>query len=142
MRTGDPYPFYGERKKRGSAPPEGGSVTKRDGTNEKEMVQIRKRNRTIAIRCTEDEYNRMHRRAAEHGMKLSDFVLRTAIGKKIVVAEGLQDVVRQQRAIGNNLNQLTRLANQGEINVIDLRKLVDEYKAVTEMIAEVLKEVK
>ena len=142
MRTGDPYPFYGERKKRGSAPPEGGSVTKRDGTNEKEMVQIRKRNRTIAIRCTEDEYNRMHRRAAEHGMKLSDFVLRTALGKKIVVAEGLQDVVRQQRAIGNNLNQLTRLANQGEINVIDLRKLVDEYKAVTEMIAEVLKEVK
>ena len=75
-------------------------------------------------------------------MKLSDFVLRTALGKKIIIAEGLQDVVRQQRAIGNNLNQLTRLANQGEINVIDLRKLVDEYKAVTEMISEVLREVR
>ncbi len=103
---------------------------------------MRKRNKTIAIRCTEDEYNRMHRRAAEHGMKLSDFVLRTALGKKIIIAEGLQDVVRQQRAIGNNLNQLTRLANQGEVNVIDLRKLVDEYKAVTEMISEVLREVR
>ena len=75
-------------------------------------------------------------------MKLSDFVLRTALGKKIIIADGLQDVVRQQRAIGNNLNQLTRLANQGEVNIIDLRKLVDEYKAVTEMIAEVLREVK
>ena len=75
-------------------------------------------------------------------MKLSDFVLRTALGKKIIIAEGLQDVVRQQRAIGNNLNQLTRLANQGEVNVIDLRKLVDEYKAVTEMISEVLREVR
>ncbi|SDB54665.1 mobilisation protein (MobC) [Ruminococcaceae bacterium FB2012] len=106
------------------------------------MIQIRKRNKTIAIRCTEDEYNRMHRRAAEHGLKLSDFVLRTALGKKIIIAEGLQDVVRQQRAIGNNLNQLTRLANQGEINIIDLRKLVGEYKAVTEMISEVLREVK
>ena len=51
-------------------------------------------------------------------------------------------MVRQQRAIGNNLNQLTRLANQGEINVIDLRKLIDEYKAVTEMISEVLREVR
>ena len=142
MRAGDPYPFYGERKKRGSAPPEGGTVTNCDGTNVKEMVQIRKRNKTIAIRCTEDEYNRMHRRAEEHGMKLSDFVLRTALGKKIIIAEGLQDVVRQQRAIGNNLNQLTRLANQGEVNIIDLRKLVDEYKAVTEMIAEVLREVR
>ena len=75
-------------------------------------------------------------------MKLSDFVLRTALGKKIIIAEGLQDVVRQQRAIGNNLNQLTRLANQGEINIIDLRKLVDEYKAVTDMISEVLREVR
>ena len=103
---------------------------------------MRKRNKTIAIRCTEDEYNRMHRRAREHGMMLSDFVLRTALGKKIIIADGLQDVVRQQRAIGNNLNQLTRLANQGEVNIIDLRKLVDEYKAVTEMIAEVLREVK
>ena len=142
MRAGVPFPFYGERKMRGSAPPEGGSVTKRDGTNEKEMIQIRKRNKTIAIRCTDDEYKRVHRRAQEHGMKLSDFVLRTALGKKIIIAEGLQDVVRQQRAIGNNLNQLTRLANQGEINVIDLRKLVDEYKAVTEMISEVLREVR
>ena len=142
LRAGDPYPFYGERKKRGSAPPEGGSVTKRDGTNEKEMIQIRKRNKTIAIRCTDDEYKRVHRRAQEHGMKLSDFVLRTALGKKIIIAEGLQDVVRQQRAIGNNLNQLTRLANQGEVNIIDLRKLVDEYKAVTEMISEVLREVR
>ena len=51
-------------------------------------------------------------------------------------------VVKQQRAIGNNLNQLTRLANQGEINVIDLKAMVREYSAVTEMIAEVLKEVK
>ena len=69
-------------------------------------------------------------------------MLRTALGKKIIIAEGLQDVVRQQRAIGNNLNQLTRLANQGEVNIIDLKRLADEYAAVTAMIAEVLREVK
>ena len=103
---------------------------------------MRKRNKTIAIRCTDDEYRRVHRRAQEHGMKLSDYVLRCALGKKIIVADGLTDVVRQQRAIGNNLNQLTRLANQGEINVIDLKAMVREYSAVTEMISEVLREVK
>ena len=75
-------------------------------------------------------------------MKLSDYVLRCALGKKIIVAEGLAEVVRQQKAIGNNLNQLTRLANQREVNIIDLRKFVDEYKAVTEMISEVLREVR
>ena len=103
---------------------------------------MRKRNKTIAIRCTDDEYKHVHRRAQEHKMKLSDFVLRTALGKKIIIAEGLQDVVRQQRAIGNNLNQLTRLANQGEINVIDLKAMVREYSAVTDMISEVLREVR
>ena len=103
---------------------------------------MRKRNKTIAIRCTDDEYRRVHRRAQEHGMKLSDYVLRCALGKKIIVAEGLTDVVRQQKAIGNNLNQLTRLANQGEVNVIDLRKFIDEYRSATAMIAEVLREVK
>ena len=103
---------------------------------------MRKRNKTIAIRCTDDEYRRVHRRAQEHKMKLSDYVLRCALGKKIIIAEGLQDVVRQQRAIGNNLNQLTRLANQGEINVIDLKAMVREYSAVTDMISEVLRKVK
>ncbi len=103
---------------------------------------MRRRNKTIAIRCTDDEYRRVHRRAQEHKMKLSDYVLRCALGKKIIVAEGLSDVVKQQKAIGNNLNQLTRLANQGEVNVIDLRKLIDEYSSVTSMIAEVLREVK
>lgn len=103
---------------------------------------MRKRNKTIAIRCTDDEYRRVHRRAQEHKMKLSDYVLRCALGKKNIVAEGLAEVVRQQKAIGNNLNQLARLANQGEINIIDLKRLADEYAAVTSIIAEVLREVK
>ena len=103
---------------------------------------MRKRNKTISIRCTDDEYERVHRKAEQHGLKLNEFVLKATLGKKIIVAEGLADVVKQQRAIGNNLNQLTRLANQGEVNIIDLRKLVDEYKAVTEMISEVLREVR
>ena len=76
--AGDPYPLYGERKK---------TTTPKRGSGRK-GVQMRKRNKTIAIRCTEDEYNRVHRRAAE------------------------------------------------------LRKFVDEYKAVTEMISEVLREVR
>ena len=75
-------------------------------------------------------------------MKLSDYVLRCALGKKIIVAEGLAEAVKQQKARGNNLNQLTRLANQGEVNIIDLKRLADEYAAVTAMIAEVLREVK
>ncbi len=81
---------------------------------------MRKRNKTISIRCINDEYNRVHNRAEKYGLRLNEFVLKTALGKKIIVAQGLDEVVRQQKAVGNNLNQLTRLAHEGKIKTVDL----------------------
>ena len=44
---------------------------------------MRKRNKTIAIRCTEEEYQRIHDRAEQYGLRLNDFVIRSALNKKI-----------------------------------------------------------
>ena len=103
---------------------------------------MRKRNKTISIRCTEDEYSRVHQKAERYGLKLNEFVLKIALGKKIIVAQGLDEVVRQQKAIGNNLNQLTRLAHEGKIKAVDLKPLLDEYMNATALLAKVLREVK
>ncbi|MBQ8297215.1 MAG: mobilization protein [Ruminococcus sp.] len=65
---------------------------------------MRKRNVTITIRCTEDERQRIYSKARQHGLTLSDFVLRSALGKKIVTADGLADVLKEQKSIGRNLN--------------------------------------
>lgn len=67
---------------------------------------MRKRNATITIRCTEDERQRIYSKAHLHGLTLSDFVLRSAFGKKIVTADGLADVLKEQKSIGRNLNQI------------------------------------
>ena len=40
---------------------------------------MRKRNRTITIRCTDDEYERIHNKAQRNKLSLSDFVLRSAL---------------------------------------------------------------
>ena len=103
---------------------------------------MRKRNKTISIRCTEDEYSRVHQKAERYGLKLNEFVLKTALGKKIIVAQGLDEVVRQQKAIGNNLNQLTRLAHEGKVTVVDLKPLIDEYAGAIALLAKALREVK
>ena len=103
---------------------------------------MRKRNKTISIRCTETEYEKVHQRAEKHGLNLNEFVLKTALGKKIIVAEGLADVIRQQKAIGNNLNQLPRLAHEGKIKTVDLKALLDEYMNATTLLAKALREVK
>ena len=59
---------------------------------------MRKRNVTITIRCTEDERQRIYNKARQHSLTLSDFVLRSALDKKIIVAEGINEIVKQQKA--------------------------------------------
>ena len=106
------------------------------------LDNMRKRNTTIAIRCTEEESRRIHELAERHGLKLNDFVMRCALGKKIVVANGIDEIVRQQKAIGRNLNQIATLANMDRLNAVNFQPLLDEHRKVTELIGQLLREVK
>ncbi len=103
---------------------------------------MRKRNKTIAIRCTEDERQRIYNKARQHNLTLSDFVLRSALDKRIIVAEGLGEIVKQQKAIGRNLNQIATLANMDRLTAVNFQPLLDEHTNVTTMIGELLKAVK
>ena len=103
---------------------------------------MRKRNRTIAIRCTEEEYQRIHDRAEQYGLRLNDFVIRSALGKRIIVAEGINEIVKQQKAIGRNLNQIATLANMDRLTVVNFQPLLNEHANVTTMIGELLRTVK
>ena len=103
---------------------------------------MRKRNRTITIRCTDDEYERIHSKAERHKLSLSDFVLRSAMDKKIIVADGLDEVVKQQKAIGRNLNQIAMLAHEGRLHSVRLDELVEQHRSVTQAVCEIAKAVK
>lgn len=46
--------------------------------------------------------------------------------KEIVVVNGLEEIIIQIRIIGNNINQLTKLCNQGRITNIDLKDVKKE----------------
>ena len=108
----------------------------------KESDAMRKRNKTIAIRCTEEEYQRIHDKAEQYGLKLNDFVIRSALDKKIIVAEGINEIVKQQKAIGRNLNQIATLANMNRLTVVNFQPLLDEHIRATESIGQLLREVK
>ena len=103
---------------------------------------MRKKNTTIAIRCTEEESRRIHEFAERYGLRLNDFVMRSALGKKIVVANGIDEIVRQQKAIGRNLNQIATLANMDRLTAVNFQPLLDEHRKVTELIGQLLREVK
>ena len=103
---------------------------------------MRKRNRTLAIRCTEDEYQRIHNKAEKYGLRVNDFIIRSALGKKIIVADGINEIVKQQKAIGRNLNQIAILANMDRLTVVNLQPLLDEHQKVTALLGDVLRRVK
>ena len=103
---------------------------------------MRKRNVTITIRCTEDERQRIYNTARQHGLKLSDFVLRSALGKKIVTADGLSDVLKEQKSIGRNLNQIALLGNMGRLNAVNLNRLIEQHERATSALCEIAKAVR
>ena len=103
---------------------------------------MRKRNVTITVRCTEEERQRIKARAEQHNLKLSDFVLRSALGKKIVVAEGLDDVLRQMKALGNNVNQIARAVNEGRLKAVQLGDVQKGLYAIYGQLGEIIKEVR
>ena len=103
---------------------------------------MRKRSKTTAIRCTEEEYQRIHDRAEQYGLRLNDFVIRSALDKKIIVADGINEIVKQQKAIGRNLNQIATLANMDRLSAVNFQPLLNEHTNVTSMIGELLRTVK
>jgi hypothetical protein len=73
-----------------------------------------KRQRQVIVRFTDAEYFRLFRTAQQAGGSLSGFIRRCCFSDKNVVVidrNAVRDLYAAVNAIGNNLNQLTRMAN-------------------------------
>ena len=96
------------------------------------------KNKRISVRADEDAFTKIHQKAKTTNLTLSDYVIRACLDKKIVVIDGLDEVVRQQKAIGNNLNQLAALAHMGQIRTVKLAELQSEYAKLNEYVSSIL----
>ena len=69
-------------------------------------------------------------------MSQSDYVTACCLGKRIVILDGLKEVLRQQKAIGNNLHQLTVLANMGKVQFANLDTASQEFARINTALRE------
>ena len=97
------------------------------------------KNRKLSIRISDADLQQLHDRAKQAGMSLTEYVTSCCLGKRIVVIDGLDEVIRQQKAIGRNLNQLTTLANMGKVKTVYLKELTDAYAQVSSLLSDILK---
>jgi hypothetical protein len=73
----------------------------------------RKRHHQLLIRLNDEELARVKQRIAASGMSQQAYLLRAILNKPIVNTDGVIQILPQLKGIGNNLNQLTRLAHTG-----------------------------
>ena len=86
-----------------------------------------KKDKQFSIRISAQDLDTICRKAAQAHMTQSDYVTACCLGKRIVILDGLREVLRQQKAIGNNLNQLAVLANMGKVQFANLDTAAHEF---------------
>ena len=95
-----------------------------------------KKDRQFSIRISSQNLETIRRKAAQAHMSQSDYVISCCLGKKIIILDGLREVLRQQKAIGNNLNQLTVLANMGKVQFANLDSAVQAFAKINTALRE------
>ena len=92
------------------------------------------KNRHFNFRVNEKEYNKIKSQIEKSKLNTSEYLLRTAMKKEIIVIDGLEEIIIQLRKIGNNINQLTKLSNQGSITNVDLENVKEELKNIWQLL--------
>ena len=84
------------------------------------MKSNEKKEYRITVRLSPEELNSIEAKAETAHMALSTYIRACALRHKVIVVEGVKECNSELKAIGRNLNQLTVLAHEGRIQLVNL----------------------
>ena len=96
------------------------------------------KDKKINIRLTEKEKSIIESKSKKLNMTITKFIISSCLNDKIVIINGLDNIDTELRRIGNNINQLTRLANEKIITVIDLKELRMEVNNIWQLLKQLV----
>ena len=88
----------------------------------------------IPFRVSAREKEELEKKAAACGWSLSNYIRVCISATPVTVIEGADALTDELRRIGNNLNQLTRHANTGFVDVVDLRETRREVARIWQLL--------
>ena len=98
------------------------------------------RTKALLVRLTNEEHDALKEQSARTGRCMSD-ILRSA-WKKLKIIElppaDFAETVIQLRRIGNNLNQVARAANMGEVHIPEIQTVLREIVAIDRKLNRIL----
>ena len=96
------------------------------------------KNQKINIRLTEKEKNIIESKAKKSNMTITKFIVSSCLKDKIIIVNGLDKIDSELRRIGNNINQLTKLANEKIITVVELKELRMEVNNIWQLLKQLV----
>lgn len=96
------------------------------------------KDRKMTIRISESDLQKIHHKADKANLSLTEYVTKACIGKQIFVINGLDEVIRQQKAIGRNLNQIATLCNMEKVTCFNLAEITNRYAEMNKLLTDLL----
>ncbi len=101
---------------------------------------MRKRGKAVLVRLNEQEYVHLKRLSETSGLKMEPLIRQLILGRDIKPRppENLAALLRQMSAMGNNINQIAKMANSSKFirseDMEAIQKMQDElWQAIKEL---------
>lgn len=101
---------------------------------------MRKRGKAVLVRLNEQEYVHLKRQSEITGLKMEPLVRQLILGQDVKPRppENLAALLRQMSAMGNNINQIAKVANSSKFirseDIEAIQKMQDElWQSIKEL---------
>ena len=102
------------------------------------MSENRKREKQIKFYVNEKEYDQIKKKVEKSKLKQQEYLIESALNKKIIVIDGLKEILLELSREGNNLNQIAKKINEGEQK--DIKEMKNKLNNLWDLIEKILKE--
>ena len=102
------------------------------------MNENRKREKQIKFYVNEKEYDQIKKKVKKSKLKQQEYLIKSALNKKIIVIDGLKEMLLELSREGNNLNQIAKKINEGEQK--DIKEMKNKLNNLWNLIEKILKE--
>lgn len=93
--------------------------------------------RKFAFHIDESDYQMLKTKAKRGKITMTDFIIRAITDRKIIVVEGVRELISELKTIGRNLNQLTTLGNMGKLDTVYLAETKVQLNQIYEKLSAV-----
>lgn len=89
----------------------------------------------LNFRISDETNTAIREKAKAAKMNITDYVITAATKKEMINFEGLDEITKQIKRLGNNVNQLLIMARQDRIQTVNLTQTQEELKKIYELLS-------